>query len=158
MDTVVFESPLVAFDSEVEDVKDSARSPRAHKVGKLRRKGRLRGKKNTTDEFVFSSKKQFGYKKADRIIRFSSEEGDHLKLDSDAFPDIKKIRFRASKSLRHFNKQQKKKSTIIYFEPTGELYFDQNGKQPGFGEAKESGLFAILKGAPEITSQDLSLL
>ena len=121
-------------------------------------KGRLRGKKNTTDEFVFSSKKQFGYKKADRIIRFSPEEGDHLKLDSDAFPDIKKIRFRASKSLRHFNKQQKKKSTIIYFEPTGELYFDQNGKQPGFGEAKESGLFAILKGAPEITSQDLSLL
>ena len=101
-------------------------------------KGRLRGKKNTTDEFVFSSKKQFGHKKADRIIRFSPEEGDHLKLDSDAFPDIKKIRFRTTNSLRHFDKQQRKKSSIIYFKPTGEL-FDQNGKQPGFGEAKESG-------------------
>ena len=43
-------------------------------------KGRLRGKRNTSDEFIFSRENQFGAKRADQIIGFSAQEGDTIQL------------------------------------------------------------------------------
>ena len=48
-------------------------------------KGRLRGKRNTSDEFIFSRNNQFGPKKADHIIGFAAQEGDILQLNAAAF-------------------------------------------------------------------------
>ena len=123
-----------------------------------RRQGRLRGKRNTTDEFVFSKDNQFGTKKADQITRFSSDEGDTIELNPNSFAGIKKRRFKTTNTLQKFNRELERKSNIIYFEPTGELYFDQNGRKAGFGDPKESGLFAILKGAPDLNPTDIGLV
>ena len=121
-------------------------------------KGRLRGKRNTSDEFIFSQRKQFGATKADRIIGFSAQEGDTIQLNAEAFPGAKRNRFKVVNTMQSFNRQLEQSSSIIYFKPLGELYFDQNGREPGLGDSKESGLFAILKGAPELNRADIGLM
>ena len=98
------------------------------------------------------------YKKVDQSLASLLRRGTSTALNSQAFSGIANTRFAATTSLDVFNRPLKCSNRIIYFEPTSELYFDQNGKKPGFGEAKESGLFAILKGSPDLTSQDLSLI
>ena len=119
--------------------------------------GALRGKRNTTDEFIFSRSNQFGTKKADRITGFSIQDGDTIQLDAQAFPGLKKKRFKVVNSLQNFNRQLQEPNSIIYFEPLGELYFNQNGGKPGLGDPKESGLFAVLKGAPELRPDSIEL-
>ena len=121
-------------------------------------KGRLRGKRNTSDEFIFSQRKQFGAKKADHIIGFSAQEGDTIQLNAEAFPGANRNRFKVVNTMQSFNRQLEQSSSIIYFKPLGELYFDQNGREPGLGDPKESGLFASLKGAPELTRADIDLI
>ena len=121
-------------------------------------KGRLRGKRNTTDEFIFSREKQFGAKKADQIIGFSAQEGDTIQLNAEVFPGFKRKRFKVVNSLRSFNRQLEQSSSIIYFQPLGELYFDRNGREPGLGDPKDSGLFAVLKGAPDLNATDIGLI
>ena len=123
-----------------------------------RGKGRLRGKRNTSDEFIFSRENQFGAKKADHIIDFSAQEGDTIQLNAEAFPGLKRKRFKVVTTLQSFNNQLEQSSSIIYFQPLGELYFDQNGRQPGLGDPKDSGLFAVLKGAPALNATDIGLI
>ena len=122
-----------------------------------RGKGRLLGQRNTNDEFIFSRTNQFGAKKADQITRFSSDGEDTIQLNANAFMGMTKLRFKATDTLQKFNRELNRESNIIYFEPTGELYFDQNGRESGLGDPKDSGLFAILKGAPELNPADLGL-
>ena len=121
-------------------------------------KGRQRGKRNTSDEFIFSRDNQFGAKRADHIIGFSAQEGDMIQLNADAFPGFKRKRFKVVNSLKSFNRQLEQSSSIIYFKPLGELYFDRNRREPGLGDPKESGLFAVLKGAPTLNATDISLI
>ena len=121
-------------------------------------KARLTGKNKITDEFIFATKNQFGNNKADRITGFSSKDGDTLQLDHISFPGLKKIRFRSTTSIAQFNKEMGRKSSIIYFQPSGELYFDANGRQPGLGDDRQSGLFAILKDGPVLSGSDIAMI
>ena len=137
--------------------REGAQSDLTRLVFSQRGQGRLRGKRNTSDEFIFSRSKQFGTKKADRIIGFSTQEGDTIQLDSAAFPGLKQKRFKTVRTLSSFNRQLEQSSSIIYFEPLGELYFDQNGRKPGLGDPKTSGLFALLQGGPDLNRADIGL-
>ena len=121
-------------------------------------KRRLRGKQDTTDEFIFNRSNQFGHTKADLITQFSVADGDSIQLDTNAFPGLTQRRFKAVSTLQAFNRQLEQNSSVIYFEPFGELYFDQNGRQPGLGDTKNSGLFAILDEAPELTQASLGVI
>lgn len=121
-------------------------------------KGRLRGKRNTSDEFTFSRKNQFGPKNADHIIDFSAEEGDSLQLNTEVFSGLKRRSFKSVKTLQGFNRQMEQVNAIIYFQPLGELYLNQNGSKPGLGNPKDSGLFAVLKGAPELNQANIELI
>ena len=67
-------------------------------------------------------------------------------------------KFKTASTLQQFNRELERNSNIIYFEPTGELYFDQNGRQPGTGDPQNSGLFAVLKGAPELSPASIELI
>ena len=80
-----------------------------------------------------------------------------IQLNSQAFPGLERKHFKAVNTLQSFNNQLEQSSSIIYFEPLGELYFDQNGGKPGLGDPKESGLFAVLKGAPELRAASIGL-
>ena len=118
----------------------------------------LQGKSETSDDFIFATKNQFGNKKADRITGFSSEDGDTLQLDKTSFPGLNKIRLRSTTSINQFNKEMGRDSSMIYFQPSGELYFDANGRKTGLGEAGQSGLFAILTEAPILTGSDIVII
>ena len=110
------------------------------------------------DEFIFATKNQFGNNKSDRITGFSSKDGDTLQLDKDSFPGLNKIRFRLTTSIEQFNKEMGSDSSMIYFQPSGELYFDANGRQPGLGDERQSGLFAILKDGPALSGADIAMI
>ena len=118
----------------------------------------LKGKSETTDEFIFATPNQFGTKKADRVTGFSTADGDTLQLDKDSFPGLNKIRLRSTTSIDQFNKEMGRDSSMIYFQPSGELYFDANGKQPGLGDERQSGLFAILKDGPALSGSDIAMI
>ena len=47
---------------------------------------------------------------------------------------------------------------FVYFEKKGRLYFDGNGSDKNWGDANEGGLFAVLKGKPDLTVEDFTLL
>ena len=44
---------------------------------------------------------------------------------------------------------------FLYDEKKGGLYFNENGANKGFGDG---GIIAILKGAPELTSDNLEFI
>ena len=44
---------------------------------------------------------------------------------------------------------------FLYDEKKGGLYFNENGSDKGFGEG---GIIAILKGAPDLTSDNLEFI
>ena len=47
---------------------------------------------------------------------------------------------------------------FVYLEKKGRLYFNGNGSDELWGNANEGGLFAVLKGKPQITVEDFTLL
>ena len=44
---------------------------------------------------------------------------------------------------------------LIYYAPKGQVYYDQNEDDKGFGKG---GLFAILKGSPELGADSFGLM
>ena len=52
--------------------------------------------------------------------------------------------------------QEKQASNFTYYEAKGKLYFDQNGAKKGYGD--EGGLFAILKGGPDLTESSFLIV
>ncbi|MBL6802816.1 MAG: hypothetical protein ISQ52_06955, partial [Synechococcus sp. BS307-5m-G38] len=111
---------------------------------------------DNADEFRFELADQFGKAKADRIIGFRAKEGDQLALSTDAFPGLSEINLVTVSSKRQLKAQRKESSNLIYFEAKGKLYFDQNGDESGYGE--DGGLFAILKGGPDLTESAFRIL
>ena len=82
---------------------------------------------------------------------------EHNSTRTQAFPGLKQKRFKVVSSLQSFNRQLQEPNSIIYFEPLGELYFNQNGGKPGLGDPKVSGLFAVLKDAPKLRPDSIEL-
>ncbi|MEC8215272.1 MAG: ELWxxDGT repeat protein, partial [Cyanobacteriota bacterium] len=117
----------------------------------------MRAAKRTKDEFVFNLAKEFGHNKADRIINFKTSDGDQIHLDKEIFGlSGKPIDLVTVSSNRQLKAQQSQPSQFIYFEPKGQLYFDRNDEQTGYG--KNAGLFAVLKGGPDLTESDFKLI
>ena len=81
-----------------------------------------------------------------------------IQLSMEEFHGDKRNRLKVVNTMQSFNRQSERASAIIYYQPLGELYFNQNGREPGLGNRKESGLFAILKGAPELNRADIGLM
>ena len=47
---------------------------------------------------------------------------------------------------------------FVYYEKKGRLFFNGNGSDRRWGDANEGGLVAILKGKPDLTGDDFTLL
>ena len=119
-------------------------------------KKNLRALDDSNDEFRFELANQFGKAKADRITGFSSDNGDQLALSTTAFPGLSQINLVTVSSKRQLKAQQIQPSNFTYYEAKGKLYFDQNGPEKGFGD--EGGLFAILKGGPDLTESNFLII
>ena len=111
-------------------------------------KKKLRALEGNANEFRFELAGQFGKHQADRITGFDSEEGDQLALGRDVFDGLDDIDLVTVTSKKQLRTQRNNSTALIYFEPKGKLYFNQNGDESGYGD--EGGLFAILKGGPDM--------
>ena len=107
------------------------------------------------DQFVFNRKDKFGAKGADRITDFNPSEGDQLVVSSTALPGLKSATFAIATTPAQLLSLQTSSSNLIYYQPTGELFYDQNGTKKGFGKG---GLFSVLEGAPTLTASNLGIL
>ena len=125
-----------------------------------RGKGKLKGTK-VTDTFAFDSFEAFSKKAADKIIGFDSSDGDIIAVSAVAFPgleDVSDISFASTKRKNELKQLSKDDYDFVYFEKKGRLYFDGNGSDKQWGNIDEGGLVAILKGKPELTADDITLL
>ena len=145
------------FDTRSSQIRPEQAAKLTRLIASRKGQANLKGRRQQADTFMFSVNNQFGSNKADDIIGFSADEGDALSLNSQTFSGLKNVRFASTTTLQEFNRQLERPSSIIYFEPFGELYFDQNGRQPGFGDPENSGLFAILKNAPSLSANNINV-
>ena len=119
-----------------------------------RGRDRLSGRAGA-DNFLFDEAEGgCGRRQADVISDFDVEQGDRILLDSAAFEGDGVVS--VAESRRDF--QQLRESgdcDFIYYQPRGGLYYNENGEESGFGDG---GLLAAIKGAPELTAEQIALV
>jgi hypothetical protein len=71
---------------------------------------------------------------------------------------VSDISFASTRSKKEFKQMSNEDYDFVYFEKKGRLYFDGNGAEKNWGNRSEGGLVAILKGKPELTAEDITLL
>ena len=123
-------------------------------------RGKLKGTKNA-DAFTFNSFDAFTKKSADKIIGFDASEGDTIAVSQYAFPALQgtsKINFASTNKKKELKLLSEQDYDFVYLEKKGRLYFNGNGSDELWGNANEGGLFAVLKGKPQITVEDFTLL
>ena len=106
------------------------------------------------DGFLFQNP-DFGKKKADKIKDFSYVEGDSIIIDNKTFEVGKKVRLQSVSGKKALKKAFASNKDFVYDERKGFLYFNENGKEKGWGDG---GLFVKLQGAPEIDQSDFTIL
>ena len=97
---------------------------------------------------------EFNKKSADKITNFNTST-DALEIDTDSFGIDSSVTFAAGKNKKAVKKLAKQDFDFLYDQKKGGLYFNENGADKGFGEG---GIIAILKGAPNLTSDNLEFI
>lgn len=125
-------------------------------------RGKLRGTK-LADQFSFTQFEQFGRLFADKIINFNASQSDKIALSSGALPSLAdnyNLKFVSTNDRVEMRKFARQNYDIVYFEGgrNGRLFFNGNGEKKGWGNSEEGGLFAILKGRPELSVDNFTLL
>ena len=111
---------------------------------------------NSEDEIIeISSPNKFTVKNIDKITNFNPSI-DTLEIDTESFGIDSSATFAAGKSKKAVKKKLAKQDfDFLYDEKKGGLYFNENGADKGFGDG---GIIAILKGAPDLTSDNLEFI
>ena len=106
------------------------------------------------DGFLFSTN-EFGNKKADLIKDFDPDEGDSIVIKQDIFNISSKIKVKRVRGKSKAIKAAKSKSDFIYDNKNGLLYFNEDGKDMGWGNG---GLLAKLQGKPDLFADDFTIV
>ena len=120
----------------------------------------VRKEKKTNDGDSFSQDRvyapsKFNKKSADKITNFNPST-DSLEIDTDSFGIDSSATFASGKNKKAVKKKLAKQDfDFLYDEKKGGLYFNENGADKSFGEG---GIIAILKGAPDLTSDNLEFI
>ena len=88
-----------------------------------------------SDGFLFDAK-AFGKKNADKILDFNPEEDDSILVDKEVFDLGKKVKLKTVASKKALKKASKTKNPFVYDEKKGFLYFNENGKESGWGDGE----------------------
>ena len=97
----------------------------------------------------------FHKKSADKITSFNPST-DTLEIDADSFGIDSSATFSTGKNKKVVMKNLVKQDVdFLYDQKKGGLYFNENGSDKGFGDG---GIIAILKGAPDLTSDNLEFI
>jgi len=68
------------------------------------------------------------------------------------------IRFASTNSKKQLKLLAKQDHDFVYLKKKGQLFFNGNGADKGWGDTDEGGLVAILKGKPGLSVNDLMIL
>ena len=119
-----------------------------------RGRDRLSGRSGA-DNFLFDEADAgCGRRQADVIRDFDADQGDRILLDSTAFEGDGVVS--VAESRRDFQRLRNSGDCdFIYYQPRGGLYYNENGDEEGFGEG---GLMASIKGAPDLTTEQIALV
>ena len=123
-------------------------------------KGKLKGT-DKADQFTFDQFESFNSKAMDKIIGFDSSQGDTIGVSGEAFPSLiqaDEISFASASTKKELKLRSRENYDFVYFKENGRLFFNGNGSDKGWGAPDEGGLFAILKGKPELSVEDFTLL
>ena len=98
---------------------------------------------------------QFNKKSADKIIVFNPST-DRLEIDIESFGIDSSATFASGKNKRTVKKQLAKQDfDFLYDQKKGGLYFNENAAYKDFGDG---GIIAILKGAPDLTFENIEFI
>ena len=106
------------------------------------------------DSKTIYAPKKFNRKSADKITNFNPST-DTLEIDAVSFGIENTPTFAVGKQSKAFKKLARKDFDFIYNQKYGSLYFNENGSEKGLGDG---GIFAILKGAPNLTKRNLKFI
>ena len=109
----------------------------------------------SADGFIFDNKSDFGSKSIDKINDFNASEGDKILLDKEAFGFSKKMKFKTVSNKKGLMKSALTGKDLIYFQDKGLLYFNENGKDDGWGDG---GKFVKLIGTPDLNANDFDAI
>jgi hypothetical protein len=110
---------------------------------------------NTNPIKIIQKPAKFKKKFADKITNFNPST-DTLEIDTDSFGIDSSATFASGKNMKEVKKKLAKQHfDFLYDEKKGGLYFNENGADKGFGEG---GIIAILKGAPDLTMDNIDLM
>ena len=108
------------------------------------------------DSFVLKRSDKFNKKGADKIMDFDPTEGDVLLLSQKALPMLDDIELDISYTKRDLNNLLRGYTHLIYHQPKGFLYYNENEDLNGCG--KHGGLLAIFKGSPELNEHHIDFI
>ena len=107
------------------------------------------------DAYPIATPTKFKIKNIDKITNFNPST-DTLEIDTDSFGIDSSATFASGKNKKEVKKKLAKQDfDILYDQKKGGLYFNENGPAKGFGD---SGIIAILKGAPDLTADNLEFV
>ena len=112
-------------------------------------------KRNEENDIIIKAPSKFNKKSSDKITNFNPST-DTLEIDADSFSIDSSATFAAGKDKKTIIKKLAKQDfDFLYDQKKGRLYFNENGSDKGFGEG---AIIAILKGAPDLTSDNLEFI
>ena len=98
---------------------------------------------------------RYKIKAVDKIINFKPAT-DILEINTDSFGIDSSATFAAGKNKKKVKKKLAKQDfDFLYDQNKGRLYFNENGSDKGFGDG---GIIAILKGAPDLTANNMEFI
>ena len=113
------------------------------------------GKDPIKDDPQITAPSKFKIRAIDKITNFNPST-DTLEIDTDSFGIDSSATFAAGKNKRVVKQKLAKQDFhFLYDEKKGGLYFNENGADKGFGDG---GIIAILKGAPDLSGDNLEFI
>lgn len=109
------------------------------------------------DQFIFSIKEKNNKRSVDQILDFDSDEGDTIILDDERLIGLdKNSEFAVAANNNTVKELSREDADIIYLQSKGKLIYDSNDDKKGLG--KQGGVFAVMKGKPEIIEDSIQIL
>ena len=126
-----------------------------HIINPLSRSSENEAINNPTEKNKLYAPNRFRKKSADKITNFNPST-DTLEIDTDSFGIDSSATFATGKNKKTVKKKLAKQDfDFLYDEKKGGLNFNENSSDKGFGDG---GIIAILKGAPDLTSDTLEFI
>jgi hypothetical protein len=103
---------------------------------------------------IISSPSTYGRISSQRISSFNPKNSTPLQIDLSSFKNAVGT-IRIVGRARDLTKALATETNFLYLKSTGELFYNENGISPGFGNG---GIFAVLENRPSLLKSNLAFI